>query len=67
MDKKIISFDLGTGGNKASLYDVEGNCLASTLFPTLHSILRSGGMNSALKIGGMQLWKAPANCSNPVE
>ena len=29
MDKKIISFDLGTGGNKASLYDVEGNCLAS--------------------------------------
>jgi xylulokinase len=29
MDWKIISFDLGTGGNKASLYDVEGNCLAS--------------------------------------
>jgi len=29
MDKKIISFDLGTGGNKASLYDVEGHCLAS--------------------------------------
>ena len=30
MDKKIISFDLGTGGNKASLYDSEGNCLASS-------------------------------------
>jgi xylulokinase len=29
MDKKIISFDLGTGGNKASLYDAAGNCLAS--------------------------------------
>jgi len=33
MDKKIISFDLGTGGNKASLYDVEGNCLASAFVP----------------------------------
>ncbi|HSK67212.1 MAG TPA: FGGY-family carbohydrate kinase [Anaerolineales bacterium] len=33
MDKKIISFDLGTGGNKASLYDAEGNCLASTFVP----------------------------------
>jgi xylulokinase len=29
MNKKIISFDLGTGGNKASLYDVDGNCLAT--------------------------------------
>ena len=36
MNKKIISFDLGTGGNKASLYDVEGNCLASAFvsYPT---------------------------------
>lgn len=33
MDKKILSFDLGTGGNKALLYDVEGNCLASTFVP----------------------------------
>ncbi len=33
MDKKIISFDLGTGGNKASLYDIEGNCLASAFVP----------------------------------
>ena len=33
MDKKIISFDLGTGGNKASLYDVQGNCLASAFVP----------------------------------
>ena len=33
MDKKIISFDLGTGGNKASLYDVGGNCLASAFVP----------------------------------
>ena len=33
MDKKIISFDLGTGGNKASLYDVEGKCLASAFVP----------------------------------
>lgn len=33
MDSKIISFDLGTGGNKASLYDAQGNCLASTFVP----------------------------------
>ncbi len=33
MDKKIISFDLGTGGNKASLYDSEGNLLASAFVP----------------------------------
>jgi len=33
MGKKIISFDLGTGGNKASLYDAEGACLASVFVP----------------------------------
>ena len=33
MEKKIISFDLGTGGNKAFLYDLEGNCLASAFVP----------------------------------
>jgi xylulokinase len=30
MGKKIIAYDLGTGGNKASLYDSDGLCLAST-------------------------------------
>ncbi|HUT25213.1 MAG TPA: FGGY-family carbohydrate kinase [Sumerlaeia bacterium] len=32
----IIAYDLGTGGNKASLYDVDGNCLASCFvaYPT---------------------------------
>lgn len=29
MGKKLIAWDLGTGGNKASLYDENGNCLAS--------------------------------------
>lgn len=29
MDQKIISFDLGTGGNKAILYDAAGQVLAS--------------------------------------
>jgi xylulokinase len=33
MAKKILSFDLGTGGNKASLYDTDGNCLASAFVP----------------------------------
>jgi len=30
MNKKIIAWDLGTGGNKASLYNVDGICIAST-------------------------------------
>ena len=30
MNKKIIAYDLGTGGNKASLYDSDGTCLASS-------------------------------------
>lgn len=29
MGNRIISYDLGTGGNKASLYDFGGNCLAA--------------------------------------
>ena len=33
MGQKIISFDLGTGGNKASLYSAEGQCLASAFEP----------------------------------
>lgn len=33
MKDKIISFDLGTGGNKAYLFDLEGNCLASAFVP----------------------------------
>ncbi len=33
MSHYIIAWDLGTGGNKASLYDVAGNCLAATFVP----------------------------------
>jgi len=33
MDSLIISYDLGTGGNKASLYDAEGNCLSWVFVP----------------------------------
>ncbi len=33
MGNRMISYDLGTGGNKASLYDLEGNCLASVFVP----------------------------------
>ena len=28
MSQYIIAYDLGTGGNKASLYNIEGTCLA---------------------------------------
>jgi xylulokinase len=33
MKDKIIAFDLGTGGNKASLYSTDGICLASAFVP----------------------------------
>ena len=33
MDKKIIAFDLGTGGNKAILYNAAGQSLASAFVP----------------------------------
>ncbi len=32
-NEKIISFDLGTGGNKASLYNAKGECLAAVFVP----------------------------------
>jgi xylulokinase len=33
MTDKIIAYDLGTGGAKASLFDAEGRCLAFTFVP----------------------------------
>jgi hypothetical protein len=33
MHKKTILFDPGTGGNKACLYDLNGNCLVSAFVP----------------------------------
>ena len=33
MAKMMIAYDLGTGGAKASLYAVDGSCLASTFVP----------------------------------
>ena len=33
MNKKIIAWDLGTGGNKASLYDADGNCIEAVFMP----------------------------------
>jgi xylulokinase len=33
MDTTILSFDLGTGGNKASLFDLHGDCLAAEFVP----------------------------------
>jgi xylulokinase len=42
MEQKIISFDLGTGGNKASLYDAAGNCLTSAFVPYVTSYPQVG-------------------------
>jgi xylulokinase len=33
MGQYIIAYDLGTGGNKASLYDVEGTCVCACFVP----------------------------------
>ena len=33
MGRYIIAYDLGTGGNKASLYAQDGTCIASTFVP----------------------------------
>ena len=33
MNKKIIAWDLGTGGNKASLYDTDGTCIEALFIP----------------------------------
>jgi xylulokinase len=40
--KKILACDLGTGGNKASLYDAEGVCLDSSFVPCDTIYPRSG-------------------------
>ncbi len=44
MSKKIIAYDLGTGGNKASLYDADGVCLAST-FQGYETLYPGSGMH----------------------
>jgi len=33
MPNAILAYDLGTGGNKASLYDTDGTCLAAVFVP----------------------------------
>ena len=38
----IIAYDLGTGGNKASLYDADGRCLAAVFVPYETSYPRAG-------------------------
>ena len=42
MAKKINTCDLGTGGNKASLYDGEGNCISSIFVPYETGYPRAG-------------------------
>ena len=33
MSQSLLAYDLGTGGNKASLYDADGRCLAAVFVP----------------------------------
>ena len=45
MAKYIMVWDLGTGGNKASLYDEEGTAWQEYLFLMIRFILPMGGTN----------------------
>ena len=42
MGQFIIAYDLGTGGNKASLYDVEGTCVSACFVPYTTQYPQSG-------------------------
>ncbi len=59
MDKKILSFDLGTGGNKALLYDAEGHCLASEFVPYATQYPRVGWHEQR----PADWWNAVVQCS----
>jgi len=42
MPKTILAYDLGTGGNKASLYDADGTCRAAVFVPYETQYPRAG-------------------------
>ena len=42
MPDTILAYDLGTGGNKASLYDADGRCLAAVFVPYETQYPRAG-------------------------
>ncbi len=42
MTRFLLAYDLGTGGNKASLYDSDGACVAETFSPYATTYPRSG-------------------------
>ena len=44
MNKKIIAYDLGTSGNKASLYDADGECMSSSFY-SYESLYPGSGMH----------------------
>lgn len=48
----FISYDLGTGGVKASLYDRDLHRLPSALSSTRPTILQTGGMSNVPRTGG---------------
>ena len=60
-----LAFDLGTGGNKASLYDAEGRLLAPPSFPTTPSIRSPAGTSSGPTIGGTRSSGARGNSWRP--
>lgn len=62
MSQKIIAWDLGTGGNKASLYEVDGQCLAATFVPYPTHYPRHGWHEQKPEVGGMPSSRVPGSC-----
>lgn len=60
MSKYILAYDLGTGGNKASLYDADGNSIATAFVPydTLYPKL---GWHEQRPL---DWWNATIQCTN---
>ena len=54
MDNYLIAYDLGTGGNKASLYDTKGNCIVDT-FVTYQTYYPKAGWHEQKPV---DWWKA---------
>ena len=62
MAKTIIAYDLGTGGAKASLYDVDGACRASTFVSYETNYPGRAGTSSGPRTGGTPSSHARAPC-----
>ena len=62
MNEKVISYDLGTGGIKASLFNRNGEALHSVFIPYPTAYPQPAGRNRHPKTGGRLLSVPPGTC-----